>query len=173
MPSNPRCTAKTKAGHRCKRPPVKGTKRCLAHTEAATVSDDGIRTAAGTFAVGNPGGPGRPSLAGEILKVLAENDEDTGKPNVHQIAVATVKLAKSGSIGHVQLIIDRTDGKVSQPVEVSNPPGEAFKVVDLASFTPEELAAYESNLKLLAGVASRSDGGAEEGPVLPGADKPS
>jgi len=107
---------------------------------APLVSDEGKRGADGRFvkgekppvgqpfAPGNPGGPGRPSLAAEILKVLAETDERTGKPNVHQVAVATVTLAKSGSLGHVQLIIDRTDGKIAQTVEVGNKPGETFEV---------------------------------------------
>ena len=80
---------------------------------------DGRDPDTGRFVKGNPGGPGRPSLAGEILKVLSENDARTGKPNVHQVAVATVELAKKGSIGHVNLIIERTDGKVSQPIDAT------------------------------------------------------
>ena len=87
-------------------------------TVAPTVSDEEKRNPDGTFAKGNPGGPGRPSLAGEIMKVLAETDLATGKPNVYKVALAIVELAKTGSLGHVGVIMERTDGKVAQPISV-------------------------------------------------------
>ena len=131
------------------------------------------RTPDGKFAEGHIGiaGPGRPSLADAILRVLSEDDERTpGRSKVEAVARATVGLAMKGSLGHVQLIIERTDGKVTQPVEVGNKPGEVFKVVDLEVMTPEELAAYESNLVILAAAHARSDDGADASPLPQGAD---
>lgn len=47
MPATPSCTGKTKKGTRCKAHPLKGTKRCLAHSDSKTRESVGFVAANG------------------------------------------------------------------------------------------------------------------------------
>jgi len=64
-------------------------------------------------------GPGRPSLAKALEQVLMEDDERTGKTNTYALAKSIVQVAKRGSVQAFSLIIDRIDGKVTQPIDAT------------------------------------------------------
>ena len=138
-----RIAAKGKPAKRSRKPVKRANAKKPQVAQSRAVSAEGKRDSiTGRFTMGNGGGPGRPSLAGEILKVLAEMDERTGHPNVHQVAVATVALAKTGSLGHVQLIIDRTDGRVAQAVELTAQV-DVTGTIDLTHMGSEDLVTLE------------------------------
>lgn len=66
-----------------------------------------------------PNPKGRPSLAVELARLLAETDEATGKGKVRLLAESLYQLAINGSVQAHALILDRVDGKVPQEIDVA------------------------------------------------------
>ena len=83
-------------------------------------SNPGGATGAG-WLPGQSGNPkGRPSLADEIMALLAETDERRGKRKVRCVAEALYSLAvDKGSTRAIELMMDRTDGKVAEEVAIT------------------------------------------------------
>lgn len=130
------------------------------------------RNADGTFAKGTPapcgtpfvpgqsGNPaGRPRMASALIKAGEEVDAlFPDMPRVDAAALALWRKAMHGDVTAFKEIADRTEGKVSQPVEVGNKGGEAFEVNANGS-------AAERLASVLAGIAAReaAGAGAEDG----------
>lgn len=78
---------------------------------------------------GNP--KGRPALTPElgpaIRKLLREKDE-SGQTNKEKVARALMVRALAGEIEAIKVVLDRVDGKVPSPVEMSGPGGEPLRV---------------------------------------------
>ena len=122
------------------------------------------RNADGTFAKGNvPAAPfppgvsgnpsGRPRMAAALVK--AGGEVDVLFPNMHRVDAAALALWRKAMVGDVSAfreIADRTEGKVTQSVEVGNKDGEAFEVN--ANGSPAERLACA-----LAGIAAREAAG--------------
>jgi Family of unknown function (DUF5681) len=65
---------------------------------------------------------GRPkspiSIGKELRKQLAETDPSTGKLNIEVIVAAWVRRGKRGEPKALEMIADRVDGKVVQPMKL-------------------------------------------------------
>ena len=74
----------------------------------------------------NPKGRGKgvKNFATVYRELLELIDEDTGLDNQLAIATAVIKKAKEADLKAVEMIQDRTDGKVVQRVEQTNYDGE-------------------------------------------------
>lgn len=73
------------------------------------------------FQKGNPGGPGRPpgvSITAIAKRMLAEASPETRKQIAENIAAQWLAKAAEGSPKHLEILLDRTEGKVTQPIEV-------------------------------------------------------
>lgn len=75
------------------------------------------------FTKGQSGNPaGRPkiphglSMKKELVKQLADVDPGTGKLNIEVIVAAWVRRGKRGEPKALEMIADRIDGKVTQPI---------------------------------------------------------
>ena len=65
---------------------------------------------------GNPGGKPKGKITETLKALLTEADAET-------IAATLVAFAKKGSVPHLQLLLERLEGKVPTPVEQSGPAG--------------------------------------------------
>ncbi len=81
--------------------------------------------AKGRWQKGESGNPsGRPksavgaSLTKELRKQLLETDPGTGRPNVEVIVAAWIRRGKRGEPKALEMIADRVDGKVVQPMKL-------------------------------------------------------
>jgi hypothetical protein len=111
------------------------------------------RNADGTFRA--LAGPGRPSLAVELANLLAETDEKTGKRKTRILAEALYDLAKGGSVQALAMVMDRTDGKVPQQIDVAvtlDDITDKELETELAEATAERLRIEQE----LAGIAAAS-----------------
>jgi hypothetical protein len=103
---------------------------------------------------GNPAG--RPRMASALVK--AGEEVDVLFPNMPRVDAAALALWRKAMVGDVSAfreIADRTEGKVTQSVEVGNKDGEAFEVN--ANGSPAERLACA-----LAGIAAREAAGASD-----------
>jgi hypothetical protein len=117
----------------------------------------------GTFAEGNPGGPGRPSLRDELDTLLAEIDH-TGKRKTRLLAEALFTLAMRGSVQAHGMIWDRLEGSAVKRVEMTGANGGPITHADV---TADTLSAYALEAIALVEAAERiaNAGGADGGEV--------
>lgn len=73
-------------------------------------SANGVHTAGGKFAVGNPGGPGNPH-GGQVARLRAAMLEAVSEDDMRAVALKLVELAKGGDLKAIDLLLTRTLGK--------------------------------------------------------------
>jgi hypothetical protein len=72
------------------------------------------------FQPGHPGGPGRPPK-GKLTRLMEEELEKIdpqGKSEALKLIQSIIKRAKAGNATLVKEVLERIEGKVTQPVEV-------------------------------------------------------
>jgi hypothetical protein len=87
------------------------------------------------FKVGNPGGPGRPRTArfsDAARQLLAETDARTGETNAEYLVRHCFRMAKGGSVRHLELLLAYVEGRPKQGVELSGPDGGAMKFENMS-----------------------------------------
>jgi hypothetical protein len=107
------------------------------------------------FQPGNPGGPGRPATAtfSEIAReLLKETDPKKRKTKARLLVERAYAKAARGSARHLEILLDRVEGKVKQVAELTGPNGGALRFenmteVQLDTRLKELMAKYEAGKK--------------------------
>ena len=73
-------------------------------------SANGLHTAGGKFAAGNPGGPGNPH-GGQVARLRAVMLEAVSEDDMRAVVLKLVELAKEGDLKAIDLLLTRTLGK--------------------------------------------------------------
>lgn len=154
------CAGTTKKGQSCKAHPLKGTERCLAHSDPETRASVGFVPEAGVLG----GRPPKPRVI-DVIRERIEGDVDAVLAPLFDGLQADRGLAlmlKGGGM-EVELItdhetrikaalalLDRVYGRPRQATEVTGADGGPIRIegdVDLARLSPEKLAALRDILK--------------------------